>query len=145
MFEENTKLLMNVYNEGQRDSVYRERYDGIINELTQLFPEIYSNVTCGMYIPVGWLLLVKELSDKIVELENIHNCKIGVDQVKEKFGGLRYHIHFKTKDAPKETIDIFYNLINEYETKSSGTCMTCGEPGKVISKGWISVKCEKHK
>lgn len=58
-----------------------------------------------------------------------------VTQVKEKFGTLRFY----TNGAPKES----YDRIREAEKLSSETCEECGEPGKILNDGWVSVRCNK--
>jgi hypothetical protein len=57
-------------------------------------------------------------------------------QVKEKFGALRFYY-----SGGDEAIE---NYVSMAEAMSYITCDTCGSPGKLGGKGWISVKCKKH-
>lgn len=57
-------------------------------------------------------------------------------QVKEKFGALRFYY-----SGGDEAIA---NYVSMAEAMSYVTCESCGSPGKISGKGWISVKCKKH-
>jgi hypothetical protein len=89
---------------------------------------------CGQ----GWAPLIGELSDKIEaiirknpeEYEDVY-----VDQVKEKWGGLRFYMTYYTKE-----ID---DLKNKYKEKSYEICERCGEKGKMRPDIWLQVMCDK--
>ena len=76
----------------------------------------------------GWFELIKELSENIdKELKKLSKDKIKnfqVDQVKEKFGGLRFYVNF----APSNKI---HKLIEIAEYKSYTICEYCGKKGKL--------------
>lgn len=59
-----------------------------------------------------------------------------VEQVKEKFGGLRFYTTYAN--------DEIHGAISFAETLSFRICETCGNPGKVFRKSWIVTRCEKH-
>ena len=59
-----------------------------------------------------------------------------IEQIKEKFGGLRWYDYGGTNDV--------FNIINKYEDISYKTCIVCGKPAKYITKGWICPYCEEH-
>jgi len=73
--------------------------------------------------------LEKEVADAIDELPSI-------DQVKEKFGTLRFYVSSATPEV--------YNYIEFAEAMSSKTCEVCGSPGFSRTGGWIKVLCNKH-
>jgi hypothetical protein len=54
-------------------------------------------------------------------------------QVKEKFGSLRFYTNGND--------DYVDGLIRMAESMSAVTCETCGKPGKISGKGYISCKC----
>ena len=102
------------------------------------FPLLYKN---NMYFEVddGWFELLYRLSQ---ELE----CQLKfrsdppkcedfphVDQVKTKYGGLRFY----TSNIPGYMQDI----IDMYETESYTVCEDCGKPGTATGRGWIRTLC----
>lgn len=58
------------------------------------------------------------------------------DQIKEKFGTLRFYCH-----GGDEYTD---GVTSMAEAMSGCTCETCGKPGKTGGKGWIKTACEEH-
>ncbi len=61
---------------------------------------------------------------------------IVVDQIKEKFGGLRFYYH-----GGDNHID---GLVTMAESWASHTCETCGNMGKRRDGGWIRTLCDTH-
>ena len=62
--------------------------------------------------------------------------QVTLDQVKEKFGGLRFYY-----TGGDEHIR---GLVSMAESMSEVTCEICGSPGKRGGNGWISTRCEEH-
>jgi hypothetical protein len=62
--------------------------------------------------------------------------QVTVDQVKEKFGTLRFY--YTGGD------DYISGLASMAESMSGCTCEECGAPGKRVGGGWITTLCEKH-
>ncbi len=67
----------------------------------------------------------------------LRDTRFKVQQVKEKFGGLRFFTNWETEEIS--------DLINKAEVKSEVTCEQCGEPGKLIRDGWVHCFCEEHR
>lgn len=64
-----------------------------------------------------------------------------IEQIKEKFGTLRYY----DSGVPSDVYDVLENLIYLYEIISGETCIVCGSiDGVRFTTGWISPYCEKH-
>ena len=61
---------------------------------------------------------------------------IEVNQIKEKFGGLRFY--FSGGD------DHISGMVTMAEVWAGHTCETCGEKGKHRSGGWIRTLCDVH-
>lgn len=61
--------------------------------------------------------------------------KYRVDQIKEKYGYLRWYDNFSTKKV--------HDIINKYEVISSRTCINCGKPATKLSRGWICPWCDE--
>lgn len=98
------------------------------NNKSVLYP-----ISFGWECGKGWYNLIAELIDKIAELDNLKLVR--VQQIKEKFGGLRFYISNGT--------DEIYKLIDEYEDKSYKTCEGCGAPSTKKTSGWICYLCNK--
>jgi hypothetical protein len=73
--------------------------------------------------------------DKAVKKLEETPCPVA-DQVKEKFGTLRFYVSGAT--------DRHYNYIEFAELMSSRTCEECGEPGQTYHMGWHRTLCDKH-
>jgi hypothetical protein len=66
-----------------------------------------------------------------------HLCpQVTVDQVKEKFGTLRFYY-----SGGDEYIS---GLVSMAESISAVTCEECGNPGTQVGGGWITTLCKEH-
>ena len=83
----------------------------------------------------GWTPLLSELCAKLFAL----GWDGGLEQVKEKFGSLRFY--FINTCGPYS--DIAFDVVNEAEAQSSQTCEECGEWGEIKGKGWLRCLCKK--
>jgi len=112
------------------------------NRLCKQYPEIfrdrYEDMTktamCwGFDCDDGWYHIIDELCKKITETKP---AKIPIaTQVKEKYGGLRFHIDFGTEEI--------YNLITNARQKSEKTCEICGKKGSISNKdNWYKTLCK---
>lgn len=61
---------------------------------------------------------------------------VKVEQVKEKFGGLR--IYYRPHD------DVFDQIVSTAESDSYRTCDVCGAPGNQRGRSWITTRCDAH-
>lgn len=116
--------------------------------LVRDFPNLYrrrnlsARETCmcwGFDVGDGWEPLVRELSAKleaiILTLPEAERESYAAEQVKEKFGGLRFYLTSGT--------DEMYAAIEEAEANSYKTCESCGELGCTRRGSWIRVRCDK--
>jgi hypothetical protein len=62
--------------------------------------------------------------------------QVTVDQVKEKFGTLRFY--YTGGD------EYIHGVAAMAEAMSAATCEVCGKPGKTIGGGWLKTACEEH-
>ena len=62
--------------------------------------------------------------------------QVTLDQVKEKFGTLRFY--YSGGD------DYIRGLVSMAESMSGVTCETCGKPGTSTGGGWIKTACKEH-
>jgi hypothetical protein len=93
----------------------------------------------GIEVGDGWYNLIDELCSKLVAL----HPNIRADQVKEKYGTLRFYISSEGK-VPATLMDKAYDLEDEYETKSSTICEECGNVGLLRGNGWLRTLCDAH-
>lgn len=88
-------------------------------------------------IPSGWRKrfgkqLIRDI-DKYLKVNKITDYHI--DQVKEKFGELRWY-----DNSDK---NFYEQVFKKYETLSRYTCINCGRPAEYLSTGWITPYCGK--
>lgn len=74
-------------------------------------------------------------------METVHDIKpkvdwIRVEQIKEKFGGLRFY--YQGGD------DYISGMVTIAESWAGRTCETCGEKGERRSGGWMRTLCDVH-
>jgi hypothetical protein len=62
--------------------------------------------------------------------------QVVADQVKEKFGALRFYYHGGD--------DIVDGMARMAESMSAVTCEQCGAPGRQRGRGWIMTRCDEH-
>ena len=128
-----------------------------IKKLAEKHPLVFANMSEASYsdLPNGWVDLVDELCSKLTPLliesyanyplnEEDYMIGITIDQIKEKFGGLRFYCSFLTEDA-----DLWgkaNTIISEYEQKSYSVCQVTGKPGTQCSAGrHVITLCEEER
>lgn len=62
--------------------------------------------------------------------------RVVVDQVKEKFGGLRFYYHGGD--------DVVDGMVRMAESWAGHICEQCGNPGTIRHGGWVRTLCDKH-
>ena len=85
---------------------------------------------CGAQCGPGWYPIIERL---IVKLKAL-GWDLELDQIKEKFGGLRFYIGGYTPGMDQ--------AIAEAEKESFRTCEDCGAEGKPRKGGWIRTLCD---
>ena len=107
-------------------------------KLWKKYPNLYSGkdksireslIPFGFEHGDGWYDIIDELSAKLEKLGCV------ADQVKEKFGGLRFYYHPWTDESRR--------AVEKAEKKSWETCEECGNPGEVRGGSWIKVLCDE--
>lgn len=89
----------------------------------------------------GWHDLIVDILDKARELD----FKIKLDQVKEKFGGLRFYWSVPEDfDYDEDDLDELRDVTQEKESESFEVCESCGTEEDVETKGdgWVKTYCE---
>lgn len=107
-----------------------------INEIPEIkgpygTPWPHDDVFAG--VGPGWRDLVRKLIRDLW----LEGWDGQLDQIKEKFGGLRFYIGGAT--------DVAYDLILKAENLSYTVCESCGRPGKCRNdRGWQITLCGPH-
>lgn len=90
----------------------------------------------------GWYQLILDLDGKISSIEPGYR----VDQVKEKFGGLRfYYDQININDDDRERVD---KLVDAAEEKSFTICEVCGVSDSTVTTSghsWVKTLCAEHR
>lgn len=90
------------------------------SKLVKKFPSLYQDYngdmrhTCmhwGFECGNGWFHIIYNLSQDITEIERKYKIKVIADQVKEKFGGLRFYYHINYNKPLKERNHWFQKLM----------------------------------
>ena len=104
--------------------------------LCEQFPDIFQTIH-GTECGDGWYQLLSDLCAALAD------CHVVADQVKEKFGGLRFYFHVNGP-CDSETFDAIYGAVEAAEQRSFSICDVCGAPGKLrIPRGWHMTRCDK--
>lgn len=110
--------------------------------LQKKYPEMMQHVRCGISLPDGWYNIVDVLCAEITsyikrkqrEFPNEAWKFPQVEQIKEKFGELRFYVG--------EATDEIYAMIDLACALSARICETCGSPGQTRQGSWIKTLCE---
>jgi hypothetical protein len=126
----------------------KQEYD---TYLCTTFPKMFVNrykpmtettMCWGFECGDGWFNIINQLCANIQHHIDWKNRKeevvpqVTVDQVKEKFGSLRFY--FTGGD------DYIRGMATMAESMSGVTCEQCGNPGSTWGRGWLTTLCEKH-
>lgn len=125
-----------------------DQYDEFVNALEAKYPEMFSKPYGGLCIGPGWWPIIEALCNQIhhhvkwkQEQKEKYNRGEGcpdvtVQQIKEKFGGLRFYY-----DGGDDVVD---GLVRMAESWAARSCEECGHPGKSRDGGWIRTLCDHH-
>jgi hypothetical protein len=95
----------------------------------------------GMECGDGWYDLIDDLLGKLDYISKHSGVQIVADQIKEKFGTLRFYYStiIKTDFNVEPIVDkIIDDLVSHAESKSKYTCEITGERGALCSRnGWL--------
>lgn len=122
--------------------------DELDKELCERFPKIFAKrngataMLWGFECGDGWHPIIFSLCSNIQTYLDWVNRKetvvqqVVADQVKEKFGGLRFYY-----TGGDERI---MGLVSMAESWAAQTCEVCGARGRLRGKGWLYTACDTH-
>ena len=106
--------------------------------LEEKFPVLCKNIYIG--IGKGWhgllYALIQKIQNHLVELKLKEDEWPRIDQIKEKFGGLRFYTSYSFSK-----IDEWVEAAEDF---SVYICEFCGQPGNYVKfGGWVKSSCQK--
>jgi len=119
-----------------------QRYEEFHNNMLADYPDMFPRSFGGFAVGPGWWPIVESLCSNIqhyIDWKNKHGqivAQVTVDQIKEKFGGLRFY-HSGGDDHTN-------GMIAMAESWAAHACEECGKPGKRSNSGWIRTLCAEH-
>jgi hypothetical protein len=107
------------------------------------FPDMFIKIGRGanretmignhIYCGDGWFDIIYNLC------KEIYPMRPQIQQIKEKFGGLRFYASFPS-DYSKQA----WEIIRKAEEEASVTCEICGKKGeRRVRNGWLSTECDE--
>lgn len=80
-----------------------------------------------------------DLPPAVLETLNVGRMAVVAEQVKEKYGGLRFY--WRGEHLPERTHNEVSGAVSMAEMRSYKICEACGERGQRNENGWLSVRC----
>lgn len=118
-------------------------------ELIAAFPMVFVELrrVDGVIVPMqhvnvraGWYPLLHTLAATVAPYIK-HPGDWYIDQIKEKFGGLRFYVTC-WHDSDSEPGKAITAAIDAAEEASFHICETCGEPGALRNLSWVRTLCD---
>ena len=117
-------------------------YETFSKRMHERFPLMFSKPYGGFTIGEGWYDIIESLCANIQSHMDWKNREsqvvpqVIVEQIKEKFGGLRFY--YQGGD------DTISGMVRMAEAWASTSCETCGDKGTQRGGGWVRTLCDKH-
>ena len=125
-----------------------EQYSEFAKKMEERFPKMFEGKYGGFAVGPGWWPILESLCNNIqrhIDWKNEQKEKFNrgegcpqvvVEQIKEKFGGLRFY--YQGGD------DIIDGMVRMAESWADYSCEECGKPGKSRRGGWVKTLCDEH-
>jgi hypothetical protein len=98
--------------------------------------EMKSFPVFGFQCDSGWFPLLYEACNELNNIRERPGRRIRIDQIKEKFGTLRFYISGGVDEADE--------IIAVAQKRSAKTCEVCGRPATLCTVGWYRTQCDDH-
>ena len=115
-----------------------EEYDEYERKMHEKYPLLFSQPYGGIAVGKGWWPMIEQLSATIQShIDQNKTCpQVVVQQVKEKFGTLRFY--YDGGD------DFVHGAVWFAEGMTGLLCEECGGLGTRRSGGWVRTLCDVH-
>jgi hypothetical protein len=106
------------------------------------YPKMFANRYGGFAVGAGWYPILEKLCSNIqhhIDWKNKETAvvpQVVVEQIKEKFGGLRFYYQGGDEQV--------HGMVRMAESWADSTCEECSGIGKRRDGGWIRTLCDKH-
>lgn len=125
-----------------------QRQEGLVYDLYGAF---------GCDVDDGWYELLDSLCGEIVAAYGEAGVPVDIviDQVKQKWGGLRIYYHREPDSAASDAHgtdrfceersaldDRLMGIVGKWEDRAETTCEKCGDPGIMREAGYIRTLCD---
>ena len=108
----------------------------LTQKLLDKYPKLFSNQQFwGFECGDGWYDILDHLCGALSQY-TYDGDEIYVDQIKEKFGRLRFYLSRED--------DVMHGMVTLAEYMSGHTCEICGERGKTRDGSWFVTLCDFH-
>jgi len=127
-------------------SYTEQQYEEFSKRMEENYPKMFAEPYGGFAVGAGWWPIIESLCDNIQHHIDWWNKnresrpiveQVVVEQIKEKFGGLRFYYSGGNDDYIR-------GLVQMAESWASCSCEECGAPGTRRSGGWIRTLCDHH-
>ena len=119
-----------------------EQYEVFAKQMEERFPKMFANPYGGFAVGAGWYPILEKLCANIQhhidwkEKQGKPIPQVEVEQIKEKFGGLRFYYQ-----GGDEQI---HGMVRMAESWADIACEDCVGIGTRRSGGWIRTLCDLH-
>jgi len=133
-----------------------EQYEAFVKRMEETYPKMFAAPYGGFAVSQGWWPIIEKLCANIQSHTDWKNNQrtrllednkydhvipnevpqVEVNQIKEKFGGLRFYY-----SGGDEQIS---GMVRMAESWADTACEECGAIGKRRSGGWIRTLCDVH-
>lgn len=120
----------------------REAVHAAWDDIKRKYPVINGGARLGDSVNPGWWHLLESYFTVCQQQAAVDpTCRVELQQIKEKFGGLRIYSYIEGSDESIIAIEAAENIAIEAAWK---TCEACGQPGELRGGGWLRTLCEAH-
>ena len=117
-------------------------YEVFAKKMETAYPKMFEGKYGGFACGKGWWLILEKLCANIqhhIDWQNRETevvPQVVVEQIKEKFGGLRFYYQGGN--------EYIHGMVTMAESWADSTCEECSGIGKRRDGGWIRTLCDFH-
>jgi len=117
-------------------------YEIFAKKMEEQFPKMFVDKYGGFAVGAGWYPILEALCANIQNHIDWRNREsevvpqVTVEQIKEKFGGLRFYYQGGDEQV--------HGMVRMAEAWAANCCEDCCAPGKRRAGGWIRTLCDVH-